>query len=661
MESLTAARDLLRSSLEKSDAVRLELDRIGPRQEEMMTRFMSLQPPRDMKFMSPALKHRLDSAIRPAEAVVEVLSTIRRLEKSLRRTAPCSCLSSYLSVMRRLEQALKLLSDNCALAILWLQDVAELLEDDVLSDETYVLNAKRSLSILREFQAAGKRSRLDGGILNFAFNQLEAEFERLLTEGTGPCISPLPSTILSEPSKEKLRVIIQSLLNHGEALGKCEADYVAVRSMNVRESLRSFDLEYLDTAHPLFEDEEYMESTLRLWGEHLEYAVQHVLKSESYLCKEVFGEMTSDTSTSCFARIASNSGIISFLQFGKKVAEGKKSPSKLLNLLKIFAVLDGLRLDFTQLFGGEACTDIQALTRDLIRDVVNGAWEIFWELSFQVELQRQSQPPSDGSIPLLVDFVMSYCNQLLGDAYRPTMIQVLAIHQSWNFKKYQEGHFSHQVYNIVKELNLNLDEWSKAYHDRALSYLFMMNNHHHFCKLKGTRLGDMMGESWLKAHEQYRDHYAALYFKESWGKLLNLLTEEFSDSCPGDEEGCRNLMIRKLKSFHDAFEGTYKEQFNWTIPDESLRESTCRLIKQAIMPAYKCCMEQYQNSPGLNHLGSNHRASHSITTLQDMLGSLFLPKPRKGIDDEKHNTASKTSYTEKIASLVPSQICLAAA
>ncbi|KAI3442547.1 Exocyst subunit Exo70 family protein [Psidium guajava] len=616
VESLVAARDLLKTSLDKSRALGLELDETSLRLDTMDRRLLSLgsafRPVSRKKCTFLAIGDHIDCAIRPADAVLKVFESVRELENSL-LASPCSNLSCYLSTVRKLEQALRFLSDNCLLAIQWLQGVIELLEDNGMTNERYVLNLKSSLSILQDLQSSEMESRRDGGALSMAFDKLECEFKQLLTENTS--------------ATQKLQAILERL-NTSDQLESCIDAYVDVRTLNARARLQALHLEYLESPTSQFNDEQIIESDLERWSKHLQYAVRHVFEHERRLCMEVFEKLGQEIWTRCFAMIASRSGIAAFLQFGSKFTETKKSPDKLLNLLKVFAVLDDLRSDFTQLFGVKACAKIQTLTRALIRDVVHGAWEIFWELSFQVELQRQSTPPTDGSVPLLVSFVTEYCNQLLGDKYRPTMIQVLVIHQSWKHEKYQEGQFTNQIYNIVKEIGLNLDSWSRAYGDRTLSFLFMMNNHNHFCNLKGTKLGDMMGESWLRAHEQYKDYYSTLYLKESWGKLLAPITQAATNLTAEEELIDRDLLKKSLKEFNETFDDMYDKQYNWIISDEDLREKMCQLVLQAIMPIYGSYIKKYRTTFTPDD-SANRYIKHSVQSLENMIGSLFQPKHRK--------------------------------
>lgn len=56
-----------------------------------------------------------------------------------------------------------------------------------------------------------------------------------------------------------------------------------------------------------------------------------------------------------------------------------------LDALKIFGTLDKLWLSFNQLFGGKSCVEIRIHTRDLVKKVFEGTYEIFQELLTQVE------------------------------------------------------------------------------------------------------------------------------------------------------------------------------------------------------------------------------------------------------------------------------------
>jgi len=640
VDILISARTSLKLSIEKSKALGLALQKAGPRLEEINQRLPSLgaavRPIRAEKDALAAVGGHINRAVSPAAAVLKVFEAVHGLEKSL-LSDPGNDLPGYLSVLKRLEEALKFLGDNCGLAIQWLEDIVEYLEDNTVADDRYLSNLKNSLKNLRELQNVGERGRLDGGLLDAALDKLENEFRRLLTEHSVPlpmsssssslaeqaCIapSPLPVTVM-----QKLQVIL-GRLRANNRLDKCILIYVEVRSSNVRASLQALDLDYLEISVTEFNDVQSIEGYILKWGKHLEFAVKHLFEAEYKLCIDVFERMGLDVRMGCFAKIAAQAGIVAFLQFGMTVTESRKDPNKLLKLLDIFASLNKLRLDFNRLFGGAACVEIQNLTRDLIRKVIDGAAEIFWELRGQVELQRQMPPPPDGGVPRLVSIIIEYCNKLLGDDYKPILTQVLVIHRSWKHEKFREKLLITEVVNIIKAIAVNLETLMKAYDDTILSNFFAMNNHWHLYKhLKGTKVGDLLGDLWLKEHEQCKDYYATVFLKDSWGKLPGHLSREGLLFFSGGRATARDLVKKRLKAFNEVFDDMYKKQSNWVLWDKDLRERTCRFIVQAVVPVYRSYMQNY--GPLVEQDASSSKyAKYTVQALEQMLMSLFQPKP----------------------------------
>ncbi|KAG9449611.1 hypothetical protein H6P81_009576 [Aristolochia fimbriata] len=666
IESLVAARKSLKISLEKSKALAFALEKAGPRLDEINQRLPSLEaavrPIRAQKEALVAVGGHIDRAVGPAAAVLKVFDAVHGLEKSL-LSDPRNDLWSYLSVLKQLEEALRFLAENCGLAIQWLEDIVEYLEDNSVADSRYLLNLKKSLKSLRDIQSDEEKVRLDGGLLDAALDKLEGEFRRLLTENSiilpmssslledaqHPCIapSPLPVSVV-----QKLQLILERLTSNNR-FDKCLSIYIEVRSSNVKASLQALDLDYLKISLSEFNDVQSIEGYISQWGKHLEFAVKHLFEAEYKLCNDVFEKMGHEVCIGCFSQIALQAGMLAFLQFGRTVTESKKDPIKLLKLLDIFASLNKLRLDFNRLFGGKACIDIQNMTRDLIKAVIEGSCEIFWELLVQVELQRQTPPPPNGCVPRLVSFITDYCNRLLGDDYRPILTQVLVIHRSWKQEKFQEKLLTDAILNIIKALELNLETWSKAYEDISLSRLFLMNNHWHFYKhLKGTKLGDLLGDVWLREHEQYKDFYATYFLKESWGQLPSQLSREGLLLFSGGRATARDLVKKRLKAFNEAFDEMYKKQSSWVIPDKDLREKTCQLIVQAVVPVYRSYMQNY--GPLVEQDASAKKyAKYSVQALENMLSSLFQQKLAK------YPSVNMRHPNGKLNNVVTSQFCSA--
>ncbi|CAA2962118.1 exocyst complex component EXO70A1 [Olea europaea subsp. europaea] len=639
-ENLLSARKLLKASVEKSKALGLSLEKTGPRLDEINQRLPSLEvsirPIRAQRDALVTVGGHINRAVVPAAAVLKVFDAIHGLEKSL--SDPQSDLPGYLGVLKRLQEATRFLGENCGMAIQWLADIVEYLEDHKVADKKFISGLKKALECLRELEAGEEKGHLDGGLLKVALDRLENEFRRLLTENSVPlpmstqtlpgeqaCIapSPLPVTVI-----QKLQAILGRLIANNR-FDRCLSIYVEVRSLNVRASLQALNLDYLEISVSEFNDVASIEGYIAQWGKHLEFAVKHLLEAEYKLCNDVFERMGMDVWKSCFADIAAQAGILAFLQFGKTVTESKKDPIKLLKLLDIFAALSKLRLDFNRLFGGAACAEIQNWTRDLIKRLIQGACEIFWELSVQVELQRHTPPPPDGSIPRVVTFITDYCNNLLGDDYKPILTQVLVIERSWKHEKFQEGILINELLNLVKSIELNVETWSRAYEDAVLSYIFSMNTHWHLYKhLKGTKIGTLLGDSWLREHERYKDDYSSLYLRESWGKLPALLSREGLILFSGGRATARDLVKKRLKSFNEAFDDMHRKQSNWVILEKDLREKTRQVIIQTIVPVYRSYMQNYGPLVEQDPSASKY-AKYTAQSLEKIFNSLFQPKPVK--------------------------------
>ncbi|KAJ6758745.1 EXOCYST COMPLEX PROTEIN EXO70 [Salix koriyanagi] len=224
--NLIAARESLKLSLEKSKALGFALEKAGPRLDEINQRLPPLEaavrPIRaDKEALIDAGDH-INRAIGPAAAVLKVFDAVHGLEKSL-LSDPRNNLPWYLSVLKRLEEALRFMGDNCGLAIQWLEDILDYLDDNVMADEQHLLNLKKSLKGLSELQSDVS-----------AIHKLQAILGRLRTNNR---------------------------------LEKGISIYVEVRSSNVRASLKALDLDYLEISLAEFNDVQSIEGYIAHWGQ----------------------------------------------------------------------------------------------------------------------------------------------------------------------------------------------------------------------------------------------------------------------------------------------------------------------------------------------------------------------------------------------------------
>ncbi|WVZ77904.1 hypothetical protein U9M48_025703 [Paspalum notatum var. saurae] len=648
--NLSAARRTLRAGVEKSRALGQALARAGPRLEEIQEGLpalgASVRPIRAPLAELAAAGPHIDRAVGPAAAVLKVFDAVHGLEPPLLAAGGAGAgrgdLRGYLAVLAQLEDARRFLADNCGLAAQWLADIVEYLGDRDLADPRFLAELGLTLDGLRT-----PSGDLDGGLLDAALDILEAEFRRLLADHSAPLAMPQPSAAAAAPAPSrvpaaavhKLCLILDRLVANGRE-GRCVAAYIDARGRVVSASLRALGLDYLrDPA----QDAQALGPALELWGRHLEFVVRRLLESERQLCAKVFGQHK-DASSACFAEVAAQAGVLEFLRFGRAVADAKKDPIKLQRLLEVFDSLNRLRLDFNRLFGGKACAEIQSQTRDLVKLLIDGAVEIFEELIVQVELQRQMPPPVDGGVPRLVTFVVEYCNRLLSEQYRPVLGQVLTIHRSWRKEAFSDRMLVDAVLNIVKALEANFDVWSKRYDNAMLSYLFMMNTHWHFFRhLKATKLGEILGDVWLREHEQYKEYYLSMFIRESWGTLTPLLNREGLILFSKGRATARDLVKQRLRTFSSSFDEMYCRQSSWVIPDKDLREKTCNLVVQTIVPTYRSYMQNY--GPLVEQEGNASKyVRFTVDGLEKMLSALYMPRPRRaGSFQMKHSTGKITS------------------
>ncbi|XP_037453180.1 exocyst complex component EXO70A1-like [Triticum dicoccoides] len=630
--SLAAAARSLRAGLERSRAMGQALARGGPRLEEIQAALPALEaavrPIRAPMAELAAAGPHIDRAVGPAAAVLKVFDAVHGLEPPLLEAgAAARDLPGYLAVLGRLEEALRFLSGNCGLAAEWLADIVEYLGDHDLADPRFLAEVGVALDGLKK-----PSGYLDGGLLAAALDVLEAEFRRLLAEHSAPLAmqphgaTPASSAPTRVPTAavRKLSPILDRLLANGRQ-DHCISLYADARGGVVSASLHALGLDYL---HNPADDAQALGPGVELWGRHLEFVVRRLLESERQLCAKVFGQHKDDASV-CFAEIASRASVLDFLRFGRAAADAKKDPIKLLRLLEVFDSLNKLRLDFNRLFGGKVCADIQCQTRDLVKLLVDGSVEIFEELIVQVELQRHMPPPADGGVPRLVTFIVEYCNQLLGEKYRPVLAQVLTIHRSWRKEVFSDKMLAVAVLNIVKALEANFDVWSKAYGNKIQSYIFMMNTRWHFYKhVKATKLAELLGDVWIRDHEKFKDFYLTVFMRDSWGALSPLLNREGLILFSKGRATAKDLVKQRLKTFNARFSEMFHEQSAWIIPDKDLRRETCDLVIQAIVPPYRSYMQNYGPLVEQDASASKY-VKYTVDGLEKMLGSLFSPRPKR--------------------------------
>ncbi|CAA7408237.1 unnamed protein product [Spirodela intermedia] len=646
IENLLAVRRSLESILKKSRALASAVENAGLGIDEIYHRLPDLEaavrPSGAPKGALAGAGSHIGRAVSPGSVVLKVFDALHGLEPFL-LTDPLDDLQGYLSVLKRLEEAIQFLGDNCGHAIQWLEDSVDYLEESSLADDRYLARLRTSLKSLKD-----SKSPLDGGLLDAALERLESAFRRLLVDSSVSLALALPSSKPLNAIREDQKLpqviapsplpmpVIQQLLSILDRLSangrveRCSKIYAEVRGSNAQATLGNLGLDYLSISAQEFVDVRRIDVEIVEWMKHLEFAVKHVLEAEFKLCYEIFGRFgPPDFWKNCFADIATQAGLLSFLQFGMTVTESRTDPDKLLKLLEIFGFLNRLRSDFNRLFGMKPCAKIQSITRDLIKRVIDGACEIFFDLHNQAKSQGQRPPPSDGGVPKVVTFLVDYCNRLLGDDHKPLLTQVLDIHQSWRGENLQEGLVTKAIMEIIVALERNLEAWSKAYDDATLSYIFSINTHSYFYRqLKGTRLGDLLDDQRLRDHDALTDYYSTLYLRNCWGRLPPFLSRKGLILVSKGRAATIDLVKKRFTAFNEAFDEIHRKHSVWVIPDKDLREKLSQLAVQTVVPVYRSFLQSY-GSLVKQDSNSDKHIKHTAESLENSIGSLFQHKPAR--------------------------------
>ncbi|XP_057535043.1 exocyst complex component EXO70A1-like [Amaranthus tricolor] len=616
MDKLLAYRQCLRETLEKSKSLASQIDKnssvLQNIHENLPVLSAEIRSTCTRKATLSAVGECVNRAFGPVSAVLKMYDSVCGLEQSiLVGPGPTGGgIVEYISVLKQLEGAMMFLTDNCGLAMQWIEDIVKLLDENEKGDDKYLLNVKKSLRILSKIKSIEARSRLDGGILNGSLNELELMFRKLVKD---------------DLSNSHIQIIIERLKENNR-FENCMTTFVDVRSSNSRASFEALDLSYLEIEISESDSIQKFEDHTAQWGKHIKFSLKHILEAEYELCKSTFDKFGSEDSLACFAKIASQSGFLELLEFGIKITQAKKDAIKLLKLLDIFTILDNLRMDFNKLFGSKQCEKIQNQTRALIKRIVEGASEIFRELSLQVEAQRyNTMPPLDGGVPRLVTFVTNYCVMLLENDYKPILTQVLSIHQIWNKKRSLEGILKYELQNILDSLEVNLETWSSTLEDTDLSYFFLMNNYIYLYEfMQGTSLGDLVGDKMVNGYKRKMQNYAQAYLKHSWGKLPSILSEDELLLFSSGRTSSQELVKNRLREFNDTFEDLYKAQSNWIVSDNAaLREKACQLIVHTVVPYYRSFLRNYSHLVE-NESSSSKYVKYSASSLEGMICSLFV-------------------------------------
>lgn len=387
--------------------------------------------------------------------------------------------------------------------------------------------------------------------------------------------------------------------------------------------------DYLKTYTPEQIDEmewESLETAITLWIKHFELAVKTVIVSEKRLSIQVLGGIMDGVIwRECFVKIADKLMAV-FFRFGEGVARSSKEPQKLFKLLDMFDSLEKLKIQFTEIFEGEAGADICTRFRELEKLLVHASSGVFWEFGLQIEGNADGlPPPKDGSVPKLVRYAINYLKYLATETYSVSMAKVLRTEQIWKAgilskPETHENLLQEAISNVMEALQRNIESKRSYYKDRVMPHVFSMNTYWYiYMRTRNTELGKLIGEQDMK--EKYKvvaEESAYMYQMQAWGPLVGLLDMEEEANDAGVAV-IRGKMEAFLKGFDEI---SLRHRGLYNIPDVDLREQIREATVKFLIPAYT----EFLNSNSTLVQAKSYVSPESI---EGLLGQIFDGADRK--------------------------------
>ncbi|MQM23063.1 hypothetical protein Taro_056124 [Colocasia esculenta] len=434
---------------------------------------------------------------------------------------------------------------------------------------------------------------------NYSVSDLEEEEIRRATE----CIGEVER--VSNLAMADLLSIADCMISCG--YGKeCVDIYKTIRRSIVDEGLYKLGFEKITPQHVQKLDWEILDIRIRSWLGASKVVIRTLFSGERALCDHVFA--SSDTiRQTCFAEI-SKEPAVNFFAFPELVASKMKlSPERVFRILDLHGSITEVWPEIEAVFSSESISAVRSqATSSLLKlgEVVRCLLADF-ESAIQKENSKAAVP--GGALHPLTRYVMNYVafladySDVLDGIYAdypfhiPTPLPESFFHAPTSTSapsspSFRGGDYlttsttSVRIAWLVLVLLCKLDSKAEVYREVALAYLFLANNLRYVAnKVQGCKLLELLGDVWAARQEAKARGYASSYERLAWSKVLAAIPQDRAAMANMDAQAAREQMRR----FNEAFEGAYRGQAKWVVPDGRFREELKLSIARKLVPAYR--------------------------------------------------------------------------
>lgn len=431
----------------------------------------------------------------------------------------------------------------------------------------------------------------------------------------------------------ELKEIADRMIRSGYEKECCQV-YSSVRRDVLDECMSILGVEKLSIEEVQRIDWKSLDEKMKKWIYAVKIVVRILLTAEKRLCDEIFAgsDLIKEV---CFTETAKGC-VMQLLNFGEAVAIGRRSSEKLFRILDMYDALSSVILDLQELFNDEEAGEmVCSEAKGVLDGLGNAAIGTFVEFENAVQGETSRRPVQNGEIHPLTRYVMNYVkllvdysdtlNVLLEDMGEVPETESLQVNDRDNTELESNSPIAVRMQLLLKSLESNLEEKSRLYEDGGLQYVFLMNNILYIVqKVKGSDLGNLLGDNWIRRRRGQIRQYATSYLRASWSKVLSCLKDE---GIGGSSSNASKVVLKdRFKNFNACFEDIYRIQTGWKVPDVQLRDELRISISEKLIPAYRSFMGRFGS-----HLESGRNAGkyikYSSEDLENYLLDLFEGVP----------------------------------
>ncbi|KAK1406044.1 hypothetical protein QVD17_42241 [Tagetes erecta] len=418
---------------------------------------------------------------------------------------------------------------------------------------------------------------------------------------------------LPEPSKEedypgisqqninKTNKIVNTMISAGYK-NECSNVYSIARGNALYEQLRRLDFEKLNAEDVQKLNWDLVEADMSRWIRIMKHCSQFLIPAERKLGESVFGEDHLSVFRGLFINLI-RSLITSLLDYAGTVAMMKRSAAeRLFKFLDMYEALQGVReaMNVDNGNSNDLNLEISLVSERIGEGVVN----TFVDLEKSIQQDAAKTPVPGGAVHPLTRYVLNYLRYACdyGDTLEKIFQQNAKQQPSSRSSEdtialieIEKSALAAQITSVMSLLDGNLAVKSTLYKDPSLRDIFLMNNGRYILqKVKGSNeIKKVMGDTWCRRRSSEVRHYHKSYQRETWGRLLQCITQEAAAA--GNGKVNKKVLKERFRNFNTMFEEIHKTQSSWVVSEEQLQSELRASISAVVIPAYRSFVGRYKH------------------------------------------------------------------